>query len=512
MANDQIEEILNLPGNSVTVNYLIDGLRQRKVIPVAGPMTSKDAGYPTYAEFVQQTAGLAGVEAGDDTFKTATAIVSVLGRMAFLDLLEDAMRTRPGSSMSCLHYLIRLDAPYVVTMNLDMGLDEAAVAQKKEYVRFLGPSQAISPRTLYKVFGDVSDRESLIATDDEYFRAYMGSRPGVLVALGSDYSLFLAGHFPGPEFVLDWIQYPGSPGQQVHYAAVPEHSDRAAAVRFYASRSVRPIWLPDAEPAWLRTLFAYLAEQVLGPEKPKSPPPLPPAVPPGDLLQQCRAGECVAVVGSGISARAGIPTWAALLAGMVDVAEQHGLLQHGDAEIQRSALRDNAVNAVADSLAGTITDKKLVLDYLQSASISTQPLPKAHDLLRRIPFSAVITTNYDNLLDGVMGTDVVYTSEQAEQLLVAHNQRKRYLLKLYGSPWAPDSLVYSPAEYQARVGRNPLFLAVHGGTVFLTHAPVSRNEPERRYRFRERHAVARVAAAETLRAGRGERYVLARPR
>jgi hypothetical protein len=474
MVNGPIEEILKLPGNSVTVNYLFDGLRQRKVVPVAGPMTSKDAGYPTYAEFVQQTAGLAGVEASDDTLKTATAIVSVLGRMAFLDLLEDAMRTRPGSSGSCLHQLIRLDAPHVVTMNLDMGLDEAAVAQKKEYVRLVGNSRLISPRSLHKVFGDVSDRESLIATDDEYSRAYMGKWPVMLAGRGSEYSLFLAGHIPGPEFVLDWIQFPGSPQQQVHYAAVPNPSDRAAAVRFYASRSVRPIWLPDAEPAWLRTLLAYLAEQVLGPEKvvinlhfPKSPQPaLPPAVPPVDLLQQCRAGECVAVVGSGISARAGIPTWAALLAGMVDVAEQHGLLQHGDAEIQRSALRDNAVNAVADSLAGTIADKKLVLDYLQSASTSTQPLPKAHDQLRGIPFSALITTNYDNLLDGVMGTDVVYTPEQAEQLLVAHNQRKRYLLKLYGSPWAPDSVVYSPAEYQARVGRNPLFLQFMEGLFF----------------------------------------------
>src|SRR5262249_33737724 len=83
------------------------------------------------------------------------------------------------------------------------------------------------------------------------------------------------------------------------------------------------------------------------------------------------------------------------------------------------------------------------------------PTLRTYDLLREIPFSALLTTNFDDLLERTLGREVpVYTPMDVEALLGTQTTRPLYILKLYRTLAKPDSLMVEPAQYAAAVASN----------------------------------------------------------
>lgn len=182
---------------------------------------------------------------------------------------------------------------------------------------------------------------------------------------------------------------------------------------------------------------------------------------PVELVKACVDNECVLYAGSGLSAQAGFKTWIPFLGGLLDWAEQAALIDHSFALSLEEAMAAGDYNSVSDSLVRAVSnDKEALSNYLRSVFYrSSIDLPRAHKSLRQIPFAAVLTTNFDDLLEETFNksSEQVFTPYDADRLLSELSTKSFFLLKLYGKIEAPDTLLLSPAQYLQASQENVLF-------------------------------------------------------
>jgi hypothetical protein len=201
-----------------------------------------------------------------------------------------------------------------------------------------------------------------------------------------------------------------------------------------------------------------------------SPSKLPPFAVPADLIQSCLAGECVLFAGAGLSARAGVPTWNQFLFDLLDHALKHKVFDSGYAKSLGTALNEGACDAVADGIVQMFGNQREVLQsFLQQYFQETGPIASGHQLLQQIPFSSVITTNYDRLLEQAFSdyaTEGLFTPKDAEPLLDALSQKRRFVLKLYGLIERLETLIFAPIEYREALSSNILFSKFMEGIFF----------------------------------------------
>ena len=162
--------------------------------------------------------------------------------------------------------------------------------------------------------------------------------------------------------------------------------------------------------------------------------------------EQMRKGKVSIFVGAGVSAAAGLPTWAALL---------HELNQTGDGAkfeglddldprdqavlLERAAQRDGDQSGFLGHVADRLTADRYAL---------------AHGLITSLPVTELITTNFDELLEMAARSDgrdlsvIPFTPAEAD----------RWLLKLHGTASEPESLVFTRSGYlEAPRQRSALF-------------------------------------------------------
>jgi len=175
-----------------------------------------------------------------------------------------------------------------------------------------------------------------------------------------------------------------------------------------------------------------------------------------ELVEACRDGECVLYVGAGLSAQVGYPTWQTFVRGLLDWAVKSELFDPGFADSLRDAIREGDVDPVADNVVSVVAeeDPKALQEYLRGVFLRPRPVSKVHNVLQQIPFSAVLTTNFDNCLEQTFPGAPVYTPGQTEPLLDAIVKRQFFLLKLYGTLEQPESVMVAPAQYDAAINGN----------------------------------------------------------
>jgi WD40 repeat protein len=180
---------------------------------------------------------------------------------------------------------------------------------------------------------------------------------------------------------------------------------------------------------------------------------------PQELVDSLHRGECVLFAGSGLSAKAGLPTRSTMLKALMQFLGER-IPTTSSSELHE-ALEEGALEVVAEGLASLLRNTSLLSQFLGSILVGSAVPSMVHQLLGTLPFSEVLTTNYDNLLEQVFpdapAGGAVYVPTNAEALLDAKSQKRRILLKIYGSPEKPDSLVLSPLEYKAILASNLSF-------------------------------------------------------
>src|SRR5262249_17543991 len=80
-----------------------------------------------------------------------------------------------------------------------------------------------------------------------------------------------------------------------------------------------------------------------------------------------------------------------------------------------------------------------------------------HSQIRDMDFAAVLTTNFDNLLEGTFPNSPVYTPQDTEPLLNALSGRQFFILKLYGALARPETVLVAPRQYEDAIVGNQAF-------------------------------------------------------
>lgn len=224
-------------------------------------------------------------------------------------------------------------------------------------------------------------------------------------------------------------------------------------------------------------------------------PPLPLPEPPAELLQALIDGECILYAGAGLSAQAGFPTWSEFVGRLLEWARSKDLLgspeenapvvaqQGPDAESVfarlETALRHGQPDQVADIIVAILEKRrggrKELSDFLGSTFLSGRASPSpTHLVLSRLPFVAAVTTNFDPLIERTYkgkgnlraspnpsmarSKDVpVLTPRDLDDLRDAVAQGSFFVLKLYGTPERPDTVLLAPAQYVDAVSSNVPF-------------------------------------------------------
>jgi predicted ATPase len=195
--------------------------------------------------------------------------------------------------------------------------------------------------------------------------------------------------------------------------------------------------------------------------------PLTPPEAPDFLLEACAANECVLFAGAGLSARAGFPTWVPFVRSLLQWAVDSGFIDETSAESHRAAIEKGDVDSVSDAIVSCLQSREYLLhDFLIKTFSTVPPLSEAHLILREIKFSAVLTTNFDYLMeetfisDGLTGGNSpnqktnVYTPSDTTSLLEALHKRDFFILKLFGSLLRLETLMISPAQFEDTIRDN----------------------------------------------------------
>lgn len=133
---------------------------------------------------------------------------------------------------------------------------------------------------------------------------------------------------------------------------------------------------------------------------------------PQHLLNEIRAGRCIAFVGAGFSAAAGLPGWARLMYEVIKKGKDLRMFaERGVPDLPiflEQLVKDGANNPenydmcaqiLEDTLGGEVVSK-MMQESLRLPPLLNPQMVKRLNLLKGIPFKAVLTTNFDEILLG----------------------------------------------------------------------------------------------------------------
>ncbi|MCB9779928.1 MAG: SIR2 family protein [Alphaproteobacteria bacterium] len=198
-----------------------------------------------------------------------------------------------------------------------------------------------------------------------------------------------------------------------------------------------------------------------------------------DLAATIRRGDCVAFVGAGFSAGAGLPNWWRLLDRICACAEGGLAASAPEVELVRKRLdakrlqEDGSTRPFdpgeAEMLAQLLKDAMSEEGAFQNALTQALGQPNETAAFRRrrsnllqVPFRAILTTNFDGLLPGVYPQADAYRRllREEEHWSWAHRfwpdptggaPSGAPVYQLHGNLDSSDSIVFTKGDYRARL-------------------------------------------------------------
>lgn len=167
---------------------------------------------------------------------------------------------------------------------------------------------------------------------------------------------------------------------------------------------------------------------------------------PEHLAAEIAAGNCVAFVGAGFSAAAKLPDWTSLLKRLATEAELKVEVDRALSEHEGSEGRYLAAQLLEDKL-----ERHGLIAGLRQALVGErgETMDRRLALLQRIPFRAILTTNFDGLLIGKVAGEDSYVDA----------------LRPEGHRWWEEQFWRDPTQREARSNHRPIgpmVLKLHG--------------------------------------------------
>lgn len=207
--------------------------------------------------------------------------------------------------------------------------------------------------------------------------------------------------------------------------------------------------------------------------------------PPAPLVDYLRTGRCVLFAGSGLSAWARLPTWKALLTDIVQEIRSYDGDTPEQTEVERLFLAGKLLE-IADYCKEKLGEQRYSEILTSRLSGNQGEIPEAHKLVAQIPFAAVVTTNYDKLLERAYasvtnGFPKAPTHLDLDTLGPLLFNGSFFILKAHGDIDRPSSLVLTTRDYREIIHSNPAFNAIFSA-ILLTKAILfigySLNDPD----------------------------------
>jgi hypothetical protein len=172
----------------------------------------------------------------------------------------------------------------------------------------------------------------------------------------------------------------------------------------------------------------------------------------------------VLFVGAGLSAAAGLPDWKSLLVAMVDEIESDGVPDGSTSEL-RALVAAGKLLEVADHCRQRLGERRYQELLGERLRGGAGDIPDVHRLITQLPFSAVVTTNYDKLLERAYShfrgeLPKVVTSRDRESLGSLLFSGGFFILKAHGDIDDAASLVLTARDYREIIHANPAFDAL----------------------------------------------------
>lgn len=188
---------------------------------------------------------------------------------------------------------------------------------------------------------------------------------------------------------------------------------------------------------------------------------------PQGLLDAIDNGECVAFLGAGFTAAAGLPTWTALLEAASahdDIGRDHRAHVAECIALGTASSLDEAAQLMQDVLGSTVF-ASVIAGLLDRPRISPA-MEERLTCIRSIPFRAVLTLNFDGVVDGVLPDPEGYRSVLRpkgarwwDDRFWSDEGRGVPVLKLHGDIGEPASIVLTRRDYRRRLYGDPDYMA-----------------------------------------------------
>ncbi len=181
---------------------------------------------------------------------------------------------------------------------------------------------------------------------------------------------------------------------------------------------------------------------------------------PGKLVECMASGLSIPWCGSGISVESKLPTWAGLVRSMMEEASI-GLTEEEKGELD-GLYKQRAFEDIVDYCRRRMRDQTY-RDFLISALDHGIP-NDIHCAVVRLPVPAILTTNYDRLLETAFAQTRgllprVNTANDAPALWERLARREFFILKVHGDLTRFETLVFTSRDYTEQLFGNHPFMA-----------------------------------------------------
>ncbi|HEV2816971.1 MAG TPA: AAA family ATPase [Allosphingosinicella sp.] len=170
--------------------------------------------------------------------------------------------------------------------------------------------------------------------------------------------------------------------------------------------------------------------------------------PPPPLIDACAQGGCVLFTGAGIGMLAGLPSWRAALEEVIDANAD--LFSEETARGMRSLLARREYDVVTELLEVKLERIPLMLAIGEQFD-KAKPPPALEKLVDGIPFSAFLTTNFDDMLDKVVAVPdpLILTPRSSYDFAALIRETEPFILKLHGEIVSPHATTLTMSELRA---------------------------------------------------------------
>ena len=195
--------------------------------------------------------------------------------------------------------------------------------------------------------------------------------------------------------------------------------------------------------------------------------------PPLTLSRYIAEGRCVLFVGAGLSAPAGLPGWGKLLGKMVQQVRDQAPGRPDLPQLD-SLLNSGRFLQVADYCRERLGDAQYFMFLKEQLKPTAKGIPPTHQTITKLPFRAIVTTNYDKLLERAYGlltedTPPILTHDEEAALGVSLFDNPFFILKAHGDIGNPESIILTSRDYRKITHERPAFSSVFSA-LLMTNA------------------------------------------